>query len=105
MTGAISIEAAGITKRFGSFTALDDVSFKVAPASVHALLGENGAGKSTLVKCLLGYYRADEGSFLVNGQEETIVVLSPIANPLATDKLSKKVLKLVKAGERITCLL
>ena len=81
MTGAISIEAAGITKRFGSFTALDDVSFKVAPASVHALLGENGAGKSTLVKCLLGYYRADEGSFLVNDQEETI------ARPADADRL------------------
>ncbi len=49
-----------MTKRFGAFTALDDVSLKVGPASVHALLGENGAGKSTLVKCLLGFYRADE---------------------------------------------
>ncbi len=69
---AIGVEAAAITKRFGGFTALEDVSLKVRPASVHGLLGENGAGKSTLVKCLLGYYRADSGSFLVDGKEATI---------------------------------
>ncbi len=48
------------------------MSLKVAPATVHGLLGENGAGKSTLVKCLLGYYRADEGAFLVDGREVAI---------------------------------
>ena len=72
---AIGIEAAGITKRFGAFTALSDVTLKVEAGTVHALLGENGAGKSTLVKCLLGYHRADEGGFLVDGREE------PIASP------------------------
>ena len=45
---------------------------KVTPGSVHGLLGENGAGKSTLVKCLLGYYRADEGGFIVDGREASI---------------------------------
>jgi simple sugar transport system ATP-binding protein len=69
---AIGVEAVGVTKRFGAFTALDDVSLRIAKASVHALLGENGAGKSTLVKCLLGYYRADEGSFIVDAREELI---------------------------------
>ena len=81
MTKALAVEAVGITKRFGAFTALGDVSLKVAPATVHALLGENGAGKSTLVKCLLGYYRADEGSFLVDGREEII------ARPADADRL------------------
>ncbi|HXW24956.1 MAG TPA: ABC transporter ATP-binding protein [Xanthobacteraceae bacterium] len=69
---AIGVEAVGVTKRFGTFTALDNVSLRIAKASVHALLGENGAGKSTLVKCLLGYYRADEGSFIVDTREATI---------------------------------
>lgn len=69
---AIPIEAVGITKRFGGFTALDDVSLKVRAGTVHALLGENGAGKSTLVKCLLGFYRADRGCFLVDGREAEI---------------------------------
>ena len=72
MTHAISVEAVGISKHFGSFHALSDVSLKVTAGTVHGLLGENGAGKSTLVKCLLGYYRADSGSFLVDGHEAHI---------------------------------
>lgn len=69
---AISVEAIGVTKRFGAFTALDNVSLKVRAGTVHALLGENGAGKSTLVKCLLGYNIAEEGSFLVDNREADI---------------------------------
>ena len=69
---AIGVEAVGIGKHFGSFHALSEVSLKVAPGTVHGLLGENGAGKSTLVKCLLGYYRADQGGFIVDGREATI---------------------------------
>jgi simple sugar transport system ATP-binding protein len=69
---AIGVEAIGIGKHFGSFHALTDVSMKVTPGSVHGLLGENGAGKSTLVKCLLGYYRADDGQFIVDGREAVI---------------------------------
>src|SRR5258707_13056829 len=69
---AIGVEAVGITKRFGSFTALDSVSLRIAKGTVHALLGENGAGKSTLVKCLLGYYQADGGAFLVDDREAEI---------------------------------
>jgi general nucleoside transport system ATP-binding protein len=69
---AIGVEAVGVTKRFGAFTALDNVSLRIAKASVHALLGENGAGKSTLVKCLLGYYRADDGAFIVDTREAAI---------------------------------
>src|SRR5262245_37759107 len=76
-----SIEAIGVTKRFGAFTALDDVSLKVKAASVHALLGENGAGKSPLVKCLLGYPPADAGSFVVDDKEVAI------ANPHDADRL------------------
>jgi len=68
----LAIDAAALTKRFGAFTALDNVSLKLAWGSVHALLGENGAGKSTLVKCIMGYYEADEGRVMVDGKPVTI---------------------------------
>src|ERR1700724_136435 len=69
---ALGIEVLSMTKRFGTFTALDQVSLKVRAGSFHALLGENGAGKSTLVKCIMGYYRADEGELLVGDRQEII---------------------------------
>jgi ABC-type uncharacterized transport system ATPase subunit len=67
-----ALEAIKVGKRFGSLVALHDVSLKLARGSVHALLGENGAGKSTLVKCVMGYYEADEGRVLVGGTEALI---------------------------------
>jgi len=69
---ALAIDATMLTKRFGAFTALDSVSLKLSVGSVHALLGENGAGKSTLVKCVMGYYQADEGRVMVEGKAVTI---------------------------------
>ena len=69
---AIGIEMTGMTKRFGSFAALDNVSMKVEAGSFHALLGENGAGKSTLVKCLVGFYQPDEGEIQIDGREHAI---------------------------------
>ena len=56
-----SLETFGMTKTFGRFKALDDVSIKVPAGTFHALLGENGAGKSTLVKCVMGFYIARQG--------------------------------------------
>ncbi|MEP9386049.1 ABC transporter ATP-binding protein [Mesorhizobium sp. KR9-304] len=72
---APSLETAGMTKIFGPLVALDDVSIKVKSGSFHALLGENGAGKSTLVKCIMGFYTADRGSVLLDGEE--VQVKSP----------------------------
>jgi general nucleoside transport system ATP-binding protein len=79
--GALGIEAVAMTKRFGEFVALDEVSLKVVPGSFHALLGENGAGKSTLVKCIMGYYQPDQGAVIVGAREQTI------ANPRAAHAL------------------
>ena len=69
---AIAVETIGMTMRFGTFTALDDVSMKVSAGSFHALLGENGAGKSTLVKCMMGFNHPTEGALLVNNREVTV---------------------------------
>ncbi len=70
--GAIAVETIGMTKRFGTFAALDDVSIKIEAGGFHALLGENGAGKSTLVKCIMGFYAPSAGSVLVDGREVAI---------------------------------
>ncbi len=80
-TGALALETWNLTKRFGSFTAMDCVNMRVEPGSVHALLGENGAGKSTLVKCVAGFQRAEEGAILLDGREQSI------ANPIVARSL------------------
>lgn len=64
------------SKRFAGTVALDDVSFELAPGSVHALIGENGAGKSTLIKVLTGVYRLDEGELQLRG--ETVDFARPV---------------------------
>lgn len=69
---ALGIETVLTTMRFGAFTALEDVSIRVAPGTLHALLGENGAGKSTLVKCVMGFHRATSGQLLVGGREALV---------------------------------
>src|SRR6267154_4661412 len=66
------LELVNVTKRFGTFVANEEVSFKVAPGTFHALLGENGAGKSTLVKCIMGYHAADEGDIIVDAASREI---------------------------------
>ncbi|MBD1915197.1 MULTISPECIES: ABC transporter ATP-binding protein [Cyanophyceae] len=71
-TAPPELEVINLTKRFGTFTALDQVSIKVTPGSFHALLGENGAGKSTLVKCIMGFYTPTSGDVLVAKQSRTI---------------------------------
>ena len=65
---AYALEAEGISKFFPGVKALSNVSFRIKPGTVHALMGENGAGKSTLMKCLIGIYRPDEGQIRIKGE-------------------------------------
>ncbi|MGJ9383687.1 sugar ABC transporter ATP-binding protein [Salipaludibacillus sp. CF4.18] len=65
-----------ITKSFPGVKALSDVSFKLFPGEVHALMGENGAGKSTLIKVLTGVYPLDSGTILF--EDKFIHVASPL---------------------------
>jgi ABC-type uncharacterized transport system ATPase subunit len=62
----------GITKSFPAVLANDHVDLDIYEGEVHALLGENGAGKSVLMKILYGFYHADAGRILLNGELITI---------------------------------
>ncbi len=66
------LEMRNISKHFGGVKALTDVSFKVEPHEIHALIGENGAGKSTLMKILSGAYKKDSGEILIDGNPVNI---------------------------------
>lgn len=66
------LEISHVSKSFPGVKALDDVSLRVRPGSVHALIGENGAGKSTLMKCLFGIYHPEEGTISLDGEEVRI---------------------------------
>ncbi len=66
------LEMRNITKHFGGVKALTDVSLKVEPGEIHALIGENGAGKSTLMKILSGAYVRDSGQIFIDGKEVKI---------------------------------
>jgi methyl-galactoside transport system ATP-binding protein len=68
MAETFALEMKHISKSFPGVKALDDVSFRTRPGTVHALMGENGAGKSTLMKCLFGIYSVDAGEVLIEGQ-------------------------------------
>ncbi|GAA1176774.1 branched-chain amino acid transport system ATP-binding protein [Kitasatospora gansuensis] len=68
---AAELRVEGVTVRFAGLTALDEVSFTVAPGSIHALIGPNGAGKSTCFNVLSGVYRATGGSVRYDGRELT----------------------------------
>jgi len=56
------LTAAGLTRRFGGVTAVDQVGFTVAPASIRAVIGPNGAGKTTLLDLITGFTRPDAGT-------------------------------------------
>ncbi|MGH3136717.1 MAG: ABC transporter ATP-binding protein, partial [Gaiellaceae bacterium] len=61
-------EAVGVTRRFGSFTAVSDVSMSVAEGEIVGLIGANGAGKTTLIRVLLGLLPASDGRVALFGQ-------------------------------------
>ena len=74
-TKDIWIRAEGLSKFYGSFTAIDDISFEVPKGSITAFLGPNGAGKSTTLRCLTGFL-AVQGSPVILGHD------------MATDRLA-----------------
>ena len=65
------LEMKNVTKAFGTFKALDDLSLHVPKGCVYGLVGPNGAGKTTVIRHLAGIYRPDSGTVTVDGQEMT----------------------------------
>ena len=72
---AAALQLTGVTRRFGSVLALNEVSLAVRPGSVHALLGENGAGKTTLMRIAYGLLRPDRGTIQIAGR--SVLLRSP----------------------------
>jgi ABC-type uncharacterized transport system ATPase subunit len=66
------LELRNITKRFGDVVANDHVNITVKPGTIHAIVGENGAGKSTAMRIAYGFYKADSGEVVVDGQAREI---------------------------------
>ena len=62
------IEIKNVTKKYGDFKAVDNVSFDVNDGDIFAFIGHNGAGKTTLIKSIVGIHDFDEGDILINGK-------------------------------------
>jgi len=65
------LQIGGITKRFGGFVALDDVSLDIQPGERFGLIGPNGSGKTTLINCISGAFRAEVGTVMFRGENIT----------------------------------
>jgi ABC-2 type transport system ATP-binding protein len=64
----LAVDAAGVTKRYGELTAVDDVTLRVAQGEVYGVLGPNGAGKTTFLRMLFGLIRPDAGTIGLFGR-------------------------------------
>ena len=74
-----SLELDRVSRAFGGLQALREVSFRVQAGTIHALIGPNGAGKTTLINIITGFYRANSGRILIDGQPVSLRSMSEAA--------------------------
>ena len=67
------VQAKGIIKKFGGFTALNNVDLVIHPGERLGLIGPNGSGKSTLVNCISGMLKIDSGNVILQGKDITLM--------------------------------
>lgn len=99
----MSLEIVGLTKKFGTQTALDDVNLTIGKNEIVGLLGPNGAGKTTLMKSICGVLKIDEGKILFEGQDikqndiatKRKIGFLPENNPLYMDMYVREYLRFV----------
>ncbi len=110
------IEVRNLTKKFGFFKAVDNISFQLGKGEVVGFLGPNGAGKSTTMKMITGYYSPASGSVLINGinvedhprQTKTVIGYLPENAPVYKDFTVLEFLKFCGSirglkGKELTC--
>src|SRR3990172_12331665 len=69
MDKKVILEVKNLVKKFGGFTAIDDISFSLEEGQILGFLGPNGAGKSTTIYCILGLIAPDEGEISIFGKD------------------------------------
>ena len=95
------IELKNVTKKYGSFTAVDNISFKIEEGEIVGLLGPNGAGKSTTMNMITGFIQPTEGQILINDVDalkkpkkaKKNIGYMPESTPLYMDLTPKEFLK------------
>ena len=86
----MSITVRNVTKRFGDFAALDDVSVDIPAGSLTALLGPSGGGKSTLLRIIAGLEQPDAGTVEIGGDDSTATARRSIATSASSSSTTPR---------------